>query len=217
VPPVFRSKNALVYDALKDSILQGDLKPGQRVIIDELAHDLGVSQIPIREALRMLEADGLVHFEAYVGATVTEIHAGLTHEIFALLTALESISSRAACRQMTDDQLSRLDVMIGAMDGLLDQPDRWSAENKRLHAYICDCAGMPLVASMMTKTLDHWDRLRRYYQDAVFAHRISAAQREHHRLLDAFKLRDPQQVEQIVQEHNQAALAAYLREEEPHP
>ena len=217
MPPVFRSKNALVYDALKDAILQGELKPGQRVIIDELAHDLGVSQIPVREALRSLEADGLVRIEAYVGATVTEIHAGLTHEIFALLAALESISSRAACQQMSDAQLDELAATIGAMDALLDQPDRWSAENKRLHAFICDCAGMPLVASMMTKTLDHWDRLRRYYQDDVFAHRISAAQREHGRLLDAFRRRDPALVEQIVRQHNQAALAAYLREEEPHP
>lgn len=217
MPPVFRSKNALVYDALKDSILQGALKPGQRVVIDELAHDLGVSQIPIREALRMLEADGLVRFEAYVGATVTEIHAGLTYEIFALLASLESISSRAACLQMTAEQLGQLDAMIGAMDALIDQPDQWSAENKRLHAFICDCAGMPLVASMMTKTLDHWDRLRRYFQNDVFAHRISAAQHEHHRLLEAFQQRDPQRVELLIREHNQAALDAYLREEEPHP
>ena len=217
MPPVFRSKNALVYDALKDSILQGDFKPGQRIIIDELAHDLGVSPIPIREALRMLEADGLVRFEAYVGATVSEIHAGLTYEIFTLLAALESISSHTACQHMDAEQLRQLDAMIGAMDGLLDQPDQWSAENKRLHAFICDCAGMPLVASMMTKTLDHWDRLRRYYQNSVFAHRISAAQHEHHRLLEAFQARDARRVEQIVREHNQAALAAYLREEEPHP
>ena len=214
MPPVFRSKNALVYDALKESILQGDLKPGQRVIIDELAHDLGVSQIPVREALRMLEADGLVRIEAYVGATVTEIHVGLTTEIFALLAGLESISSRAACQQITADQQSQLERMIGAMDELLNQPERWSAENKRLHAFICECAGMPLVASMMTKTLDHWDRLRRHYQHDVFARRIAAAQRDHHRLLDAFRQRDAALVERIIREHNQAALAAYLRAEE---
>jgi DNA-binding GntR family transcriptional regulator len=216
VQPVFRSKNALVYDALKDAILQGSLKPGQRIVIDELAHDLGVSQIPIREALRMLEAEGFVRFEAYVGATVTEIHAGLTHEIFGLLAALESMSSRAACLRMTDAQLSELDTMIGAMEALVDSPDRWSDENKRLHAFICDCAGMPLVASMMTKTLDHWDRLRRYYQNDVFAHRISAAQTEHRQLLDAFRQRNPQRAEQLARAHNQFALAAYLHEEEPH-
>jgi DNA-binding GntR family transcriptional regulator len=215
VPPVFRSKNALVYDALKESILQGDLKPGQRVVIDELAHDLGVSQIPVREALRMLEADGLVRIEAYVGATVSDIHAGLTQEIFALLAALESISSRAACTRLSPDQFDQLQAIITQMDALTDQPDRWSAENKRLHAFICECAGMPLVASMMNKTLDHWDRLRRHYQQDVFAHRIAVAQREHHRLLAAFKTGDADAVQDIVRQHNQAALQAYLREEGP--
>lgn len=213
VPPTFRSKNALVYEALKESILQGDLKPGQRIVIDELAHDLGVSQIPIREAIRMLEADGLVRFEAYIGATVSEIHDGLTNEIFSLLAALESISSRTACPRLTDEQLDHLESIITGMDTLVDQPDRWSAENKRLHATICDYAGMPLVGSMMNKTLDHWDRLRRYYQQDVFAHRISAAQREHHRLLRAFRNGDVSAVSAIVQAHNETALQAYLREE----
>lgn len=213
MPPVFRSKNALVYDALKESILQGDFKPGQRVVIDELAHDLGVSQIPVREALRMLEADGLVRIEAYVGATVSDIHAGLTFEIFALLASLEAISSRRACECMTPEQRDQLQQMIGEMDALTGAPDRWSTENKRLHAFICECAGMPLVASMMNKTLDHWDRLRRYYQHDVFAHRIAAAQREHHRLLSAFKAHDADAVETIVRQHNEAALQAYLQED----
>jgi DNA-binding GntR family transcriptional regulator len=62
---------------------------------------------------------------------------------------------------------------------------------------------------MMQKVLDHWDRLRLYYFQDVFAHRIKIAQEEHKRILEAFNSRDPEVVEQVIRQHNRAALAAY--------
>ena len=82
---IFRSKNEVVYDLLHQAIIRGDYKPGERIVIDELASRLDVSQIPIREALRQLEADGFVTNEPYVGVTVTGISADFIFEIFALL------------------------------------------------------------------------------------------------------------------------------------
>src|SRR5439155_15056712 len=98
----FRSKNELVYDALKNAILQCELKPGSRLVIDELAAELGVSQIPVREALRQLEANGFVIFEPHVGVAVTEIKANVVSEIFNLLEAMETISGRVASQRMTE-------------------------------------------------------------------------------------------------------------------
>src|SRR5688572_27636588 len=157
VRPIFRSKNELVYDALKHAILQSELAPGRRVVIDDLAAGMGVSQIPVREALRQLEADGFVTIEPYVGATVTPIHAGLITEIFALLEGLEVISSRAACVTMTEHDVRTLEERIVAMDALIGNPDSWSAENTRLHQFICQRAGMGLVERMMATAFSHWD------------------------------------------------------------
>src|SRR5215813_12977012 len=128
----FRSKNALVYEQLRKAIINGDFKPGARLVIDQLAAELGVSQIPVREAIRQLESDGFISFEPYSGATVTEINANLIFEIFALLESVEVICSRTACTLMTAQELAALAALINKMDTTLDDPDTWSSQNKTL-------------------------------------------------------------------------------------
>jgi DNA-binding GntR family transcriptional regulator len=209
--PAFRSKNEIVYDVLRQSIIQGEYKPGTRLVIDELAATLGVSQIPIREAMRQLEADGFVTIEPYVGATITDITADFIYEVFALLEATEVICSRAACRSMTDEQLQALVDKIEQMEGSVHDPARWSAENTQLHLFICECAGMGLILKMTHKILDHWDRLRLHYLKDVSRSRIPIAQQEHREMLRAFRQRDPDEVERVIRIHNQNALASYIR------
>jgi len=209
--PAFRSKNEVVYDTLRQSIIQGEHEPGTRLVIDELAQSLGVSQIPIREAMRQLEADGFVTIEPYVGATITELNANFILEVFALLEALEIISSRAAVRSMSNADLDRLTDLIYKMDASVERPEEWSQENKHLHLYICECAGMTLVLKMTQKVLDHWDRLRLHYLKDVFGRRIHAAQEEHKQILQAFRTRNPDEVERVIRQHNQSALSSYIQ------
>ncbi len=205
----FRSKNELVYDSLRTAIIHGELAPRKRLVIDELASELGVSQIPVREALRQLEADGFVTIEPYVGATVTPIEVANISEIFGLLEGMEVVSGRAACVNLSDADLKELEAMLQWMDNLLDEPDQWSQVNVRFHQFICERSGTLLVKKLMDKTLDHWDRLRSYYLKDVFSHRITAAQKDHWRMFEAIQKRDTHALEKVVREHNQAALAAY--------
>ena len=93
--PIFKSKNEAVYDALRQAIIHGEYEPGSRLVIDDLAATMGVSQIPIREALRQLEADGFITIEPYVGATLTDINANFIFEIFTLSTGFGSIFSES--------------------------------------------------------------------------------------------------------------------------
>lgn len=221
IRPAFQSKNQIAHSMLLDAIVRGDCKPGQRLVIDELAAQLEISQIPIREALRQLEADGFVSFEPHIGFTVTPIHAGLLTEVFALLEAMETVSSRAACLAMSEAQLNELEGLIQAMDDSVSDAVQWSAQNKELHQFICDCARMPLVKRMMQRALAHWDRLHQHYFRAVFLHRVQIAQQEHWRILGAFRTRQPDEVERVVRIHNQVALEAYLahvgRDTNPYP
>jgi DNA-binding GntR family transcriptional regulator len=205
----FRSKKEFAYDALRDTILEGQLEPGARLVIDELAADLGVSPIPVREALQQLQADGFVIIEPYVGARVAEIDASLVREVFELMEALEVISGRAACLHMSDDSLIEMENHLRAMDALVTDSDRFSQENAHLHQFICERAGTPLVARLMDKVLAHWDRLRRHYLQDVFEHRVSDAQQEHWRVFEALRTRDPDHVEQVIRQHNETARAAY--------
>ena len=209
VASAYRSKKDAVLDALRAAIAKGVFKPGERLVIDELAAQFGVSPIPVREALQQLQAEGFIDIQPHVGATVTPIEAGLITEIFDLLESFELISGRAACRHMTPDDFDHMEGLLREMDTLHTDLDAWSAANMRLHQFICDCAHMPLVKGMLTKALDHWDRLRRFYLNDVFAHRVPAAQREHWQMLEAMRHCDIERLEQVVSDHNRAASHAY--------
>jgi DNA-binding GntR family transcriptional regulator len=207
----FRSKKEIVYEELRKAIIRGDYSPGSRLVIDQLAVELGVSQIPIREAIHQLEADGLVTIEPYTGATVTELSADFIFEVFALLESMEIISSRQACQSMTDEQLETMARHIKQMDASVGVPEQWAQENKELHLYICAWTGMALVKNIMQKVLAHWDRLRLHYLKDVSGARIEEAQREHWQILEAFRSRDPDEVERVIRAHNQSARMSYVQ------
>lgn len=209
--PDFRSKKEVVYELLRDGIVTGKYKPGSRLVIDDLATTIKVSQIPIREAIQQLESDGFVTVEPYVGARVAEIDASFIFEVFALLESMEIICSRAACSLITDAQIDTLSQMIAEMDLTVADTDKWSEQNKALHLYICKCGETYLVLKMMLKVFDHWDRLRQHYLQNLTGNRFVEAQAEHKLLLEALKQRNPDAVEQIIRDHNQRALKCYIQ------
>lgn len=211
MPSLFRSKKEIVYDLLRDNIINGKYEPESRLVIDELATHIGASQIPIREALQQLEADGFVTIEPYVGARVTPIDATFIYEVFGLLEAMEVISSRAACTLMTDDNLETLSQMVSDMDKTLDDSNTWSEQNRAMHLFICECAKTALILKMMQKVFSHWERLRCYYLEDVSLNRLHVAQKEHHQLLEAFQKRDPAKVEEVIHQHNESALKDYIK------
>jgi len=214
VPP---SKTDLCYSSLHAAILRGDLKPGSRIVIDELARQMGVSSIPIREALQRLQAEGLVDTAPHVGARVAEMDSHSIYEIFELKEAMEIISGRAACQRMSEDELQKAESILRAMDRTVDDLDLWSAENVRFHEFICECAGMPLVRDLMRQILGHWGRLRRVYLEEVFAQRHLEAQQEHWALFKALRTGDPDYVERVTCDHNRSAIVAYTRALERRP
>ena len=204
-----RSKKELVIETIRTSILNRELTPGTRLVIEDLANRLGVSPIPVREALQQLEADGYVVIEPYLGAKVAPIEAESVVEVFSLLETMEVASSRAACLHMTEEELNALEEIVSKMDALINDPERWSLENRRFHSFICERSGTRLIGSLMSKVLDHWDRLHWYFLNDVFARRLRQAQREHWEILKTLRTRDADRTEAVVRAHAQAAMTAY--------
>src|ERR1700680_2779987 len=163
------SKKELAGKELREAILRGELLPGTRLLIEDLASRLNVSPIPVREALQQLQAEGFVVIEPYVGATVAQIELESIDEVFRLLETMETVSSVAACRHMTDEGFAELQSLLVHMDSLVDDPEAWSAANKQFHQLICDRSGTRLVGSLMPRVLDHLDRFQRYFLKEVFA------------------------------------------------
>ena len=206
-----RSKKELVSETLRHAILNGELLPGTRLVIDDLAKQLGVSPIPVREALQQLDADGYIVLEPYLGAKVAPIEAESVIEVFSLLETMEVVSSRTACQHLSEADFSALEMILLKMDSLVNEPELWSQENRNFHSFICEKSGTRLIGSLMSKVLDHWDRLHRYFLKDVFARRLGQAQREHWEILKSLRTRDPARTETVVRQHAQAAMSAYQK------
>jgi DNA-binding GntR family transcriptional regulator len=207
----FRTKQEYVYQSLRGAIMRGELPPGQRLVIDELARRLEVSAIPVREALQSLQAEGLVVSAPHVGATVASISEGEVHEVFAIMEGLETVAVREAAGRLNDEQGQALERIVAEMDDAVarQQYELWAERNGHLHRSIGEVASMPLLREMTDRALSRWERLRRHYFQGVLVPRVEQAQREHRELLAALLAHDPDQAERVVRAHNRSAQAAY--------
>jgi DNA-binding GntR family transcriptional regulator len=205
------TKQQFVYTTLRQLIIRCDLAPGARLVIDELARQFHVSIIPVREALRLLQSEGLVVSVAHVGATVAPISHASVVEVFTLLEGLEVVAGRAAAERATETDLAMLADLVAEMDRALEagSPLHWAEINTQFHLSISRLAGMPILQDMMQRAVDYWDRVRRYYFRDVLIHRTRLAQAEHRTMLAHMRARDLAGLEQTIREHNRSALAAY--------
>jgi DNA-binding GntR family transcriptional regulator len=210
-PVRFRTKQEYVYQSLRNAIMLGELPPGQRLVIDEIARRLEVSAIPIREALQSLQAEGLVVSAPHVGATVASLSEDEIHEVFAIMEGLETVAVHEAARRLQPEQADALRAIVAEMDGAIAQKlyERWAELNGVLHRTIGDIAAMPLLREMTDRALSRWERLRRHYFQGVLVPRAEIAQREHHQLLEALVSCDEDEAERVVRAHNRNARAAY--------
>ncbi len=207
----FRTKQEYVYQWLRGAIMRGELAPGQRLVIDDIARRLEVSAIPIREALQSLQAEGLVVSAPHIGATVAPISQDEIHEVFAIMEGLETVAVREATARLTSEQGDSLATIVSDMDRAVErqQYESWAEMNGRLHRSIGDVAAMPLLREMTDRALSRWERLRRHYFQGVLVPRVEQAQREHRDLLGALLARDPDEAERVVRGHNRNAQSAY--------
>jgi len=206
-----RTKGEFVYRTLRDAIVKCELRPGERLVIDDLARRLQVSSIPVREALQLLQSEGLVLMVPHVGATVAAISRESVTEVFTVMEGLESVAARAAGERARPEDLDALEEIVTAMDRALDTEahEHWAELNTRFHATISRLTAMPLLQEMMERVLDRWDRVRRFFFAGVLVHRARQAQKEHHELLEAMRAKDWARLEETIREHNRGALADY--------
>jgi DNA-binding GntR family transcriptional regulator len=205
------TKQAFVYQAIRSAIMRGELAPGERLRTEDIAQRLGVSLIPVREALHLLQSERLVESTPHVGARVARISRASIIEVFTVMEGLELVATRTAAERMTPAYGQELTSLVEAMDGALASGnyDEWSNINTQFHRAIAGMTGMLLLQEMTVRALDEWDRVRRYYLKDVLVHRLAQAQEEHHVIVQAMGEQNYVLLEQLVKEHNQGALAAY--------
>lgn len=209
--PQIRDK---VYERLRQAILTGKLQPGHRLVERKLAEQLGVSRTPVREAIRMLELEGLVSHLPRVGSVVAQVTDLEVLEIYRIRAVLEGLAARMAAENIKPDQLQRLTELLDSIDKYADETnldlDLLSIIHREFNDVIYKAAHSPRLYGMITSLVDYIDR----YTRVGYCHpgRIKEATREHHQLVEAIKLRDGGLAEKVAREHIDNSRRAYFSE-----
>jgi DNA-binding GntR family transcriptional regulator len=206
------TKREYVYRALRAAIMRCELAPGQRLNIQSIARELGVSPIPVREALQTLQSEGLVETIPHVGSVVARIREDSVAEIFAVLEGLEATAARVAIERADSGELAVLKELLREIDGTLEsgEYERWGELNAWLHVGLARVTGMPMLEEMTEKVFDRWRRVQRCFFGELPLQRIVRSQEEHHQILAAIRNRDVERAEDLVRQHNRGALEAYV-------
>src|ERR671923_1464401 len=109
------TKQERVYRAIRERILSGAYGPGFRVVIDALAEEFAVSALPVREAIRRLEAEGLVIFRPNAGAQVAPAEPGMFDEEMTVLAVLEGYATAVAATELGEEEIARLTELTDKM------------------------------------------------------------------------------------------------------
>lgn len=140
----------LVLSTVRTAILQGVLEPGARLRQEDLADLFGRSRIPVREALRALEYEGLVTSEPHRGFTVTTLDADDIEEVYELRILLEGQAVRLAVPLMTDEDLTELDALFERMQSATD-PDEQLASREAFYTRLYSISGRPRLVGLIAR------------------------------------------------------------------
>ena len=200
--------------SLREAIRSGWFKDGQHLRQDELAAELGVSKIPVREALRLLEAEGLVRLPPNRGAVVASLSSREAQEIVEIRVALESLALQ---RAIPNTDVRVVPHATDVLDNLDRETDvaRWSGLNWEFHATLYQPADRPRLLELIRQQHVHVDRYMRIILSTL-GHQ-DRSQREHRALLSAYQRRSTDRAVAILTQHIEAAgvlLLAFLRQRE---
>jgi len=199
-----------VYSALREAIVGGRLRPGERIVEDRVCAELGVSRSPLREALRRLEGEGLVTILPRRGAVVTELSEGDGMELFAVREALEGLSASLAARRITAEELAELEDVCLAMEKCIQAKDVAAVVqlNTQFHELISAASRNRWTREFLSSIKA---QIRRAYRSSLeVSARAPESLAEHRLILNALRCADPQQAEVLARQHVRRARDAAL-------
>lgn len=200
-----------VLEELRRAITSGELRPGDQIRQDALAARLDVSRVPLREALKSLEAEGLVVHHVHRGYFVAELSLADLEEIYRIRELLEGEAVRSAVARADEGLLDAVEELQRAVEEAAESGDvtEMAAANRRFHFALIEASGMPRLIRLVATLWDSTDAYRSlYYAEA--GHRDLAV-REHRAVIAALRDGDADTAVRRLDEHRTHAVAA-LRE-----
>lgn len=193
---------------LRKRLLDGRLQPGEAIRPDAVGEELGVSAVPVREALRILEGESQVRYRPHRGYLVTELDIKDLREIYGIRELLEAEAVRHAIGKLDKHDLEEMRSAMQEMESAGDDIFGLTTANRRFHFTIFEAADMPHLQRMITWLWDTSEPC--HYRSPSFMRPENRAQvdAEHHGIMDAVTAGDVDKVISELREHRQHALAA---------
>jgi len=201
----------IVYETLRNAILLGQLKPGQRLVEKEYADKYQISRTPIREAIRKLESEGFVEYIPRKGVIVKTFEAADIIEIYAIRMSLESLALRFIIENITAADIVLLRGLVKKMEEAEQTGDttKLIIICREFNTALLAAGRMPRLTGMIATLQDYLERFR----EITFSQglRRRSAVKEHKTILEAVLERDENKAVKLTVEHLEASKGALLR------
>lgn len=197
-----------VLGELRRMFADGRLLPGERIVQDQLSAELGVSRVPLREALKILEGEGLVHYAAHRGHVVAPLSYDDLVEVYRIRQLLEPEAVALAVPHLTEVTLQRLEEAARDVEEASAHADvpAMAVANRRLHETLIEGCGSPRLVRMIRQLWDATEVYRAvYYRQEPSRPRVLD---EHRQLLDAARAGDLDRLLEVLDVHRANAIAA---------
>jgi len=191
---------------LRRAMVRGELQPGEQIVQETLAERFGVSRVPLREALKILEGEGAVTYVARRGYFVADLSMDDLLEVYRIRAVLEAEAVRVGVPLLTDDDRAQFVGLVerwerAAVAGdLLDL----AAANRALHFTLIEAARMPRLTRLVRILWDATDVYRSVYYGAAAS--LEAVAREHRQILAAVLAGDADEVVRLLDDHRDGAV-----------
>ncbi|NLI92624.1 MAG: GntR family transcriptional regulator [Peptococcaceae bacterium] len=202
----------IIYQQLKSFILDGILKPGDKLIERDIAAKFNTSRTPVREAVRKLETEGLIEYLPRKGVVVRGFNIGEVQEIFKIRKALECLAIQKAIQNMTSEKISALEHIVRRLEMVKEEDSTLPSVEELLFEFdevIIDTADMPILKGFIKTLNESLQRYRRLNLSKLT--RRSDAVKEHKSILQAIIKRDTQLAEELVCIHIDNAQRELLK------
>lgn len=191
----------VVFDHLRNSILNGELKPGERLMEVQLAEQLGVSRTPVREAIRKLELEGLVVMVARKGAYVADVSVKDILDVLEVRSVLEGLAASLAAERITEEELEKLELISYKFNRYLENDDTEGMieMDVQFHDQIIESTRNPKLIHIAQSLQEQVHRFRVTYFSELG--KYSGIHSEHQAILEAIANRDAAEAQRVAQEH----------------
>jgi len=206
----YRALGEIVFDALREAIISGRLKPGERLMEVQLAEELGVSRTPVREAIRKLELEGFVVTVPRKGAYVSGISIKDIADVFEIRAALESLACGLAAERATKEELELLERSVVSVSESADRDDLdgWVHTDTDFHDIIYQASRNERLVQIINNLREQIQRFRA--TSLAFPGRMKIAVDEHRKMVEAISVRNVSLAQALAQEHIENAEHSFM-------